>query len=226
VLSVLSGEDNHKTSRYILFYTEAHLSRSTNFIDVPLVEKPTELRLSMKFNKEHQQEVHHQIAKAQRGRKSITEPKSRRTEFSTFTTEVTNTVQPVGYAYHGDGSSASLFQTRHKIQSSNRPLVMPATTGPGAGPCMATPTIQLPGRGPQQLPVPAASTSSAVHSVSGYTANHLSYNMTRQSLASNAYALHGGHVIVIEVRAVHMPIGKTKAQLIGVSLKSKKKNHS
>lgn len=45
--------------------------------------------------------------------------------------------------------------------------------------------------------------------------------MTRQSLATNAYALHGGHVIVVEVRAVHMPIGKTKAQLIGVSLKFK-----
>lgn len=65
-------------SRYVLFqvYTEAYLLKfkllwSTNFLDGPLVEKATELRLSMKFDKEHQQEVHHQIAKAQRGRKSI-----------------------------------------------------------------------------------------------------------------------------------------------------------
>jgi hypothetical protein len=52
------------------FYTEAYLSRSTNFLDGPLVEKTaTELRLDV--NKEHQQEVHHQIAKAQHGRKFI-----------------------------------------------------------------------------------------------------------------------------------------------------------
>jgi hypothetical protein len=84
-----------------------------------------------------------------------------------------------------------------------------------------TPTIQLPGRGPQQSP---AVSSAAVHSsASGYNTDHPSYKMTRRSLASNAYALHGGHVIIVEVRAVHMPIGKTKAQLIGVSLKSKTK---
>lgn len=86
----------------------------------------------------------------------------------------------------------------------------------------STPTIQLPGRGPQAPGPSQQLPAAAVHSVSGYTTNHLSYNMTRQSLASNAYALHGGHVIVVEVRAVHMPIGKTKAQLIGVSLKLKK----
>lgn len=140
------------------------------------------------------------------------EPESRlqTTQFSI--TEITNTVQPVGFAYPGHGSS--LFQTKHPslIQSSKSPLVMPHMM-------TTTPAIQLPGRGPQQVP---AASSAAVHSASGsgYTTNHLSYNMTRQSLASNAYALHGGHVIVVEVRAVHMPIGKFKPQLIGVSLKS------
>ena len=86
-------------------------------------------------------------------------------------------------------------------------------------PRMATaPNIQLPGQGPQQSPA----ISNAVHSSSGYTTNHSSYNMTRQLLASNVYTSHGGHVIIVEVRAVHMPIGKTKAQLIGVSFKSEK----
>jgi hypothetical protein len=145
----------------------------------------------------------------------FTEPEStERTEFSTIT-EVTNTVQPVGFAYPGHGSS--LFQTRHLVQSSNRPLPGPLVMS--RGPTTPGPNIQLPGQGPQRLP--AVSSAPAAHLTSGYTTNHLSYNMTRQSLASKAYALHGGHVIVVEVRAVHMPIGKTKAQLIGVSLKSK-----
>lgn len=52
---------------------------------------------------------------------------------------------------------------------------------------------------------------------SGYTKNHLSYQMTHQTLANNAYALHGGHVVIVKVWAIHMPVGKTKAQLIRVS---------
>jgi hypothetical protein len=85
-----------------------------------------------------------------------------------------------------------------------------------------TPTIQLPGQGPQQL----LASRAAIPSSSGYTTNHLSYNMTRQSLASKAYALHGGHVIIVEVRASHMPMGKTKPLLIGVSLKFNNINNS
>ena len=56
------------------FQTEADLLTSTNLLDEPLKEKTAmELRLGMtqNINKEHQQEVHHQIAKAQRSRKSI-----------------------------------------------------------------------------------------------------------------------------------------------------------
>ena len=52
---------------------------------------------------------------------------------------------------------------------------------------------------------------------SGYTKNHLSYQMTHQTLAIDAYALHGGHVVIVKVQAIHMLVGKTKAQLIGVS---------
>ena len=51
---------------------------------------------------------------------------------------------------------------------------------------------------------------------SGYTVNHLSYAATREKLASQAYAQHAAHVIVVEVRLVHMPVGKIKHQLIGV----------
>ncbi len=78
----------------------------------------------------------------------------------------------------------------------------------------ATPAIQLPGKGPQPPPF---ETGVALAGSSGYTKNHLSYQLTHQTLANNAYVLHGGHVVIVEVRAVHMPVGKTKAHLIGVS---------
>ena len=75
------------------------------------------------------------------------------------------------------------------------------------------PGIQLPGQGSGRdrlfSPNPAIA--------SGYTTNHDSYHVTRQKLASKAYATHSGHVIVVEVRVVHMPIGKLKSMLIGVS---------
>lgn len=54
------------------FYSVAYMSTSTTFLDKPLEEKTAEeLKFGREFNKEHQQEVHHQISKAQRGRMSI-----------------------------------------------------------------------------------------------------------------------------------------------------------
>ena len=50
----------------------------------------------------------------------------------------------------------------------------------------------------------------------GYTLNHLSYQTTRSKLAKSAYAGNSGHVIVVEVRLVHMPVGKVKPFLIKV----------
>jgi hypothetical protein len=56
-------------------YIDAYVLSSTKFLldePGPLGEKTaTELRLGTEFNKEHQKEIHHQIAKAQRGSKSI-----------------------------------------------------------------------------------------------------------------------------------------------------------
>jgi hypothetical protein len=103
-------------------------------------------------------------------------------------------------------SSLPTFQAGHLVQSTNGPVHM----------ATAIPTIQLPGKRPQASPF-TASAGVVLGGSSGYTKNHLSYQMTRQTLANNAYALHGGHVVIVEVRAVHMPVGKTKAQLIGVS---------
>ena len=78
------------------------------------------------------------------------------------------------------------------------------------------PGVQLPGQGSGRNRLfPPKPLSTVV--ASGYTINHSSYHTTRQKLASKAYATHGGHVIVVEVRVVHMPIGKLKSMLIGVS---------
>jgi hypothetical protein len=80
----------------------------------------------------------------------------------------------------------------------------------------AIPTIQLPGKRPQASPFTMLA-GVVLGGSSGYTKNHLFYQMTHQTLANNAYALHGGHVVIVEVQAVHMPVGKTKPQLVGVS---------
>ena len=99
------------------------------------------------------------------------------------------------------------FQTGHivrTVQSTNGPVRM-----------TSTPAVQLPGqRPPSQASVLA---SMPMASGSGYTKNHLSYQLTRQTLANTAYALHGGNVIIVEVRVMYMPIGRIKAILIGVS---------
>lgn len=74
----------------------------------------------------------------------------------------------------------------------------------------ATPPVALPGFRPQ------AAQGSQLVGPAGYTADHKAYHSTRQALAKHAYASEAGHVIVAEVRAVHMPVGKTRALLIGV----------
>jgi len=78
------------------------------------------------------------------------------------------------------------------------------------------PGIQLPGQGSghNQLFSPNPPLTAIA---SGYTTNHGSYHVTHQKLASKAYATHSGHVIVVEVHVVHMPIGKLKSMLIRVS---------
>lgn len=95
----------------------------------------------------------------------------------------------------------------HTVQSTNGPVRIMGRT------MTSTPTVQLPGQQPQAsvlAPMPTASGS-------GYTKNHLSYQLTRRSLANTAYALHGGNVIIVEVRVMYMPVGRIKALLIGVS---------
>lgn len=126
--------------------------------------------------------------------------------------EYTNAVQPVGQRAHFSNlpppSARSTFRTGHMVhtvQSTNGPVRMPVMT--------SSPAVQLPGQRPQAsvlAPTPMASGS-------GYTKNHHSYQLTRQSLANTAYALHGGNVIIVEVRVMYMPIGRIKALLIGVS---------
>jgi hypothetical protein len=111
----------------------------------------------------------------------------------------TNVVQPVGQSYRAQFAnlpSIPTFRTGHTVQSTNGPVRM----------ITSAPVVQLPGQRPQATvlaPMPTASGSA-----SGYTRNHLSYQMTRQSLANTAYALHGGNIIIVEVRAMHMPIGR------------------
>ncbi|KAI9452826.1 hypothetical protein F5148DRAFT_1289442 [Russula earlei] len=138
---------------------------------------------------EHQHMVHQQVAKAQHG-------------------QYTNAVQPVGFAYSNPilpTGSLQGFQAHHLVQSTNGPVRMASTT----------PIVQLPGKQSHQAFPVIWSTGGVLAGSSGYTKNHLSYQLTRQTLANNAYALHGGHVVIVEVRAVHMPVGKMKAQLIG-----------
>ena len=129
---------------------------------------------------------------------------------------------PLWYGFNGYGYGyAQGYKKSYPYPYSSYPYLHTRRVYPYPCPSLhmaKTPTVQLPGQGPQQL---LAVSSAGVHSASGYTANHFSYNTTRQLLASKVYALHRGHVIVVEVQEVHMPIGKTKAQLIRVSLKSK-----
>jgi hypothetical protein len=125
--------------------------------------------------------------------------------------EYTNIVQPVGFAYSESNpipqaGSLPTFQASHLVQSINGPVHI----------ATAMPTIQLPEKQPQAPPCnPSAGVTLA--GSSGYMKNHLSYQLTCQTLANNAYALHGGHVVIVKVWAIHMPVGKTRAQLIGVS---------
>ncbi|KAI9511301.1 hypothetical protein F5148DRAFT_1146961 [Russula earlei] len=116
--------------------------------------------------------------------------------------------QPVGFAYSNPilpTGSLQGFQAHHLVQSTNGPVRMASTT----------PIVQLPGKQSHQAFPVIWSTGGVLAGSSGYTKNHLSYQLTRQTLANNAYALHGGHVVIVEVQAVHMPVGKTKVQLIG-----------
>lgn len=79
------------------------------------------------------------------------------------------------------------------------------------------PAIQLPGR---SIPMPSlvSSPAAAVNaSGSGYTANHLDYEQVRLRMAAQAYVEHGGHVIVVEIRAAHMPPGRATFVQIDVS---------
>ncbi|KAF7358149.1 hypothetical protein MVEN_00863000 [Mycena venus] len=50
---------------------------------------------------------------------------------------------------------------------------------------------------------------------SGYTANHLNYEVDKERRAKQAYAAHGGYTVTIEVRAVVLPVGKTTPKIIG-----------
>lgn len=85
------------------------------------------------------------------------------------------------------------------------------------------PSIQVPGHpgyspytGPSGFPPNQSLGSTGAFTVPGYTPNHALYNSTRAANARLAYALTVGHVIVVEVRAVHMPPGRIKPMLIGV----------
>ena len=80
------------------------------------------------------------------------------------------------------------------------------------------PVIKIPGTaaGGSQTP-PLHSKHLGTSSLTGgYTVNHLSYQATRSKLVKTAYAGNSGHVIVVEVRLVHMPVGKVKPFLIRV----------
>jgi hypothetical protein len=94
---------------------------------------------------------------------------------------------------------------------------------PDGGPAPTTKELQT--SGPVvKIPGPAGSQAPPLHSkhsgtsalTGGYTVNHLSYQATRSKMAKTAYAGNGGHVIVVEVRLVHMPVGKVKPFLIKV----------
>jgi len=57
----------------------------------------------------------------------------------------------------------------------------------------------------------------ALGATSGYTVNHISYQVAHTKMASNAYAGNAGQVILVKVHVVHLPERKTKPILIGVS---------
>ena len=103
------------------------------------------------------------------------------------------------------------FQTGHVVNHTTSGTGVARPSQPMVN---VTPLIHLSGFAPQ---APPGASSSMRTIAAGYTPNHLAYNATRQYLASNAYALQAGHVIIVEVRAVNMPMGRTRALLIGVS---------
>jgi len=65
-------------------------------------------------------------------------------------------------------------------------------------------------------PTPLAPPSHS-QAISGYTVNHISYQVACTKMASNAYAGNAGQVILVKVRVIHLPERKTKPILIGVS---------
>jgi hypothetical protein len=81
------------------------------------------------------------------------------------------------------------------------------------------PVVKIPGLGPpssQQMPSLFNKKMGTTSLAGGYTVNHLSYQATRSKLAKTAYAGNGGQVIIVEIRLVHMPVGKVKPLLIKV----------
>jgi hypothetical protein len=80
------------------------------------------------------------------------------------------------------------------------------------------PVVKIPGSAATESQAPPLHSkhSGTASLAGGYTVNHLSYQTTRSKLAKNAYAGNSGHVIVVEVRLVCMPVGKLKPFLIMV----------
>jgi hypothetical protein len=78
------------------------------------------------------------------------------------------------------------------------------------------PVVRIPGSARNQAPPIPSQRAGTSSLTGGYSINHLSYQATRSKLAKTAYAGNSGYVIVVEVRLVHMPIGKVKPHLIKV----------
>ena len=118
-------------------------------------------------------------------------------------------IQPIGADVIA--AAAALLSQHFKIPDVGLPLTTKELQTSG-------PVVKIPG------PAAAGSQAPPLHSkhsgtsslTGGYTVNHLSYQTTRSKLAKTAYAGNSGHVIVVEVRLVHMPVGKVKPFLIMV----------
>ena len=78
------------------------------------------------------------------------------------------------------------------------------------------PVVKIPGPAGNRAPLLHSKHAGTSSLTGGYSINHLSYQATRSKLAKTAYAGNSGHVVVVEVRLVHMPIGKVKPLLIKV----------
>jgi hypothetical protein len=116
-----------------------------------------------------------------------------------------NFLDPNNIPGHGFLAGGSINPYNHARKQNNRPIIK-------------LPGFQTSSGSSQLPPIKTNSLPASLSQGLGYTANHLQYSLVRAKAASYAYAQNTTHAVVVQVRLVRMPVGKTKNVLVGVRL--------